>query len=150
MDSVPGTTGGGGIVRFEIVHKEVRPGQEPVEYVAPAGVGRVQRNALIVAVEVQEGAAFLGMRLPAGEGRQAADGVAAGRLHFDYARPEVGHELSRVRRGKATAEFDDLQSFQSACHRVALVWGQRVKLVKRVRYAAMVLKAIRLHILGPS
>src|SRR5688500_6099309 len=95
----------------EVLHHHVRPGDQPVEDVAPLGCLEIERHALLVAVDPQEIRALrLDERRPPGAGI-----VTPARLFdFDDARAHVAEQHRAIWARKNARQVEDGQAREGA------------------------------------
>ena len=115
-ERLPAPSPGGGIPGREVFHDDVGLGGEGADALRAGGIGHVEDAGALVGVEVEKEAGALVVRLVAGEGTEAAEGVALGRLDLEHVGAVVGEQLGRVGTGDLTGEIEDADSSERSCH----------------------------------
>ncbi len=75
------------------MHQDVGCGEDRVERFAVRGVGQIQRDPVLVGVQIQKQSALFGVFNVAGKRTAPAREIALGRFDLDHLRTEQGHYL---------------------------------------------------------
>ena len=101
--------------RAKIVDQNIRASDEFEQRLAVLGLGRVEHDALLVAIVGDEGRAILpAMATP--------EGISLGSLHLDHLGTEIGEHHGRQWSGDEIPEFDDAQPFEHHLFRFLSFW----------------------------